>query len=515
MSKLFALLLFLALLFIPPRLLGHQETNTDLIRQHYSKALDSFQKGQLQPALSSLKELLSLAPQVAEAHNLMGIIYQKMNRPRESEESLLRAIQLRPDYVEARRNLALHWVRQGQLEQAEQQFKELLELNPDSSEVHYRIAVIYAQQGEFERAAKHLGKVESGPRFRTPQYYRLLGECYLSLKRPELAADTLEQASRLGDGSFGLLAALAATYEQAGRLTESIATLRKALALKPDTWDLRVSLASALLKQGQDENCLAELRNWPESENTPEYFNLLGAAHARLRHFAEAGKAFEKAIAMQPNLESYYNLALLLLRGNAYDEAVTVLDQSLEHFPESPQLMRALGFAQQLKGRFRDAQQTFQRLIEIQPQDSSGYVYLATSHLEAGQPEQALSIFETAHRLSPEDGRIHYLRGLIHFNRGDEERALELFSQCLAIDPSFIHAHFQRAKILFKRGDLPASLRDCRRAIELDPEFPQAHFKAAQILARLGRQEEAQTELETYQKLQAKVVDKEFRVFKP
>ncbi len=508
--------LLLNLLAVPWSLAGNQGDTARLIRQHYSQALDAYQKGQFQSALSSLTELLELAPQVAEAHNLMGIIHQRMNRPQLFEESLQKAIELRPDYVEARRNLALHWVRRGRLQQALQQFRKLLEIRPDSSDIHYRMGVIYAEQDQFKSAVDHLEEAGKDPQFHSRQFYRLLGECYVALERPEAAAGRLEQANRLGDDSFELWATLAAAYEKTGRLDESIASLKKALARNPGNWKLRFSLASALFEQEEDESCLGELRRWPESEKSAEYFNLVGAANARLGQVVEAGKAFEKAIELQPrNLESYYNLGLLLLRADAYDEAIAVLDQSLVQVPESPQLLRALGFAQQLKGRFEAAQRTFSRLVEIRPSDSSGFFYLASSYLEAGQPENALSNFEKALRLSPEDGRIYYLQGLIHSQQGAEDRALALFNRCLEFDPAFVHALFQRAKILFTRGNLDASLRDSRRAIEIDPGFPQAHFQAAQVLARLGRREEAQARLKAYRELQAKNVDKEFRIFKP
>ena len=208
--------LLLNLLAVPWCLAENQATTAELIRQHYSTALSAYQKGQFQSALSSLTELLELAPQVAEAHNLRGIIHQRMNRPRQFEESLRKAIELRPDYVEARRNLALHWVRRGRLEQALQQFRKLLELSPDSSEIHYRMGVIYAEQGRFKSAVNHLEEGGKDPRFQSRQFYRLLGECYVALEKPEAAADRLEQANRLGDDSFELWAALAAAYEKTG-----------------------------------------------------------------------------------------------------------------------------------------------------------------------------------------------------------------------------------------------------------------------------------------------------------
>ena len=115
-----------------------------------------------------------------------------------------------------------------------------------------------------------------------------------SLEKPEAAADWLEQASRLGDDSFELWAALAAAYEKTGRLEESIASLKKAVARNPGNWELRFSLASALFEQGEDENCLEELRRWPDSEKNAEYFNLVGAANANLGQAVEAGQAFEE-----------------------------------------------------------------------------------------------------------------------------------------------------------------------------------------------------------------------------
>ena len=66
--------LLLNLFAVPWCFAENQATPGELIRHHYSEALNAFQKGRFQSALASLAELLEVAPQVAEAHNLMGII---------------------------------------------------------------------------------------------------------------------------------------------------------------------------------------------------------------------------------------------------------------------------------------------------------------------------------------------------------------------------------------------------------------------------------------------------------
>ena len=248
----FVLLWLLLNLFAVPWYLAEKQATTgELIRQHYSEALNAFQKGRFQSALSSLSELLEVAPQVAEAHNLMGIIHQKMNRPRNYSKNLSeRPLSCRPDYVEARRNLALHWVRQGRLEPALQQFRKLLDLSPDSPEIRYRMGVIYAELGQFKSAVNYLEAVGNEPRFQSRQYYRLLGECYVALKKPEAAVVSLERANRLGDDSFGLWAALATAYEQTGRLNESVAGFKNALALNPGKWDLSLLIGFGSVQAG-------------------------------------------------------------------------------------------------------------------------------------------------------------------------------------------------------------------------------------------------------------------------
>ena len=334
-------------------------------------------------------------------------------------------------------------------------------------------------------------------------------------RRP--AADRLEQASRLGDDSFELWAALAAAYEKTGRLEESIASLKKAVARNPGNWELRFSLASALFEQGEDESCLGELRRWPESEKNTEYFNLVGAANARLGQVVEAGQAFERAIQLQPgNLESYYNLGLLLLRADAYDEAIAVLDQSLARDSRVSAVAEGVGIRSAAQREVRGGSANIFK-IGRDPAFRQLRLLLSRQFIPGSRTAGGGTLeFREGAPAFP-GGRAHLLSSgsdPLPAGRG-RSRIWSCSIDASNFDPAFAHALFQRAKILFTRGDLAGSLRDSRRAMEIDPGFPQAHFQAAQVLARLGRREEAQARLKTYRELQSKNVDKEFRIFKP
>ena len=61
------------------------------------------------------------------------------------------------------------------------------------------------------------------------------------------------------------------------------------------------------------------------------------------------------------------------------------------------------------------------------------------------------------------------------------------------------------------KGRLEEGLAALQRAIALDPNQPQPHYQLAQIYKTLGRMEDAQRELELFQKLDTQAREKQQR----
>ena len=61
------------------------------------------------------------------------------------------------------------------------------------------------------------------------------------------------------------------------------------------------------------------------------------------------------------------------------------------------------------------------------------------------------------------------------------------------------------------KGRLHDGVAALQRAIALDPNQPQSHYQLAQIYKKLGRTEDAQRELELFQKLDTQARDKKQR----
>ena len=81
-------------------------------------------------------EALRLNPNLAEAHNNLGVALAKQGKMDQAEAHYAEALRLNPDYAEAHNNLGMALAAQGKMDQAEAQYVEALRLNPDYAEAH-------------------------------------------------------------------------------------------------------------------------------------------------------------------------------------------------------------------------------------------------------------------------------------------------------------------------------------------------------------------------------------------
>ena len=85
-----------------------------------------FEQGQTNVALDELKQAIATDPGFAEAYNLRGLIYMRLNDPRLAEDSFRRAVALNPRDSDALHNFGWFFCQQGRFAEAEQAFAQAL-----------------------------------------------------------------------------------------------------------------------------------------------------------------------------------------------------------------------------------------------------------------------------------------------------------------------------------------------------------------------------------------------------
>lgn len=95
----------------------------------HERARKLFEAGKSGDAQRELEKALALDPEYAEAHENLGALYLKLNRPAEAETHIRRAIELNPSSSVAHSDLAAIQLLSGDLGAAERSARRALELS--------------------------------------------------------------------------------------------------------------------------------------------------------------------------------------------------------------------------------------------------------------------------------------------------------------------------------------------------------------------------------------------------
>jgi adenylate cyclase len=129
-----------------------------------------------------------------------------------------------------------------------------------------------------------------------------------------------------------------------------------------------------------------------------------------------------------------------------------------------------------------EAEQMFQRAVELDPGFSGAFMGLATvgywnvlfGHAES--PEETLAdafaAARTAVSLDDKDAMAHWALGRVYTQMGESEAAIAESETALAINPSFAHAHFSLGWALVLAGRMEEALPRFDQALRLNPHDP-------------------------------------------
>ncbi|GIX25108.1 MULTISPECIES: type IV pilus biogenesis/stability protein PilW [Caldimonas] len=168
-------------------------------RIRFDLAVAYFGQGQHATALNEVRQALALQPNMADAHNLAGLIHAALGQAAAAEDSFNRAMQLdprdggvvhnygwflcqqrryadafaqfdralaMPEYRDVTRTLVAKGVCQanaGQVAEAEKTLSRAYELDPSNPVTAMNLAMVLYREGEYERARFYVRRVNAVP----------------------------------------------------------------------------------------------------------------------------------------------------------------------------------------------------------------------------------------------------------------------------------------------------------------------------------------------------------------
>jgi tetratricopeptide (TPR) repeat protein len=261
----------------------------------------------------------------------------------------------------------------------------------------------------------------------------------------------------------------------------------------------------------------------------------LGVIQFLQGNYAEASENLRAALRLRPSLwKAQAILGMCEKAQGRFDSATTLLEKSVPHLKQDPQLLVRVGLAlAELDYQRQDLEKALSVLALLQNADPTNidvlYVVYRIHTDLAAQARDKVAV------IAPNSARMHQILAEHMVNEGDIKGAIAQYREVLRIDPYLPGIHFELGEAILQdssyedarrearkefeaaltlnpqdaksermlggldmlAGDNEQAMRHYSRAAELNPQDPEAQIGIAKVLASSGEHDKALTHLLT------------------
>ncbi len=210
----------------------------------------------------------------------------------------------------------------------------------------------------------------------------------------------------------------------------------------------------------------------------------LGTLLARSGETARARAAYERALALQPDLaEANNDLGALLAQSGDLDGAIVRFRAALASTPDYPDALNNLGYALLLTGRDAEARALYEKALALQPDFPEALNNLGLLFGRAGDMDRAERYFRDALGRRPDYGEAANNLALVLVSRGRADAAVALLQDLLKNTPQYEAAYVTLAKIHLSAGRSNEGIAVLEQLLQRNPK----HAVALELLRQWKR----------------------------
>ncbi|UCE40025.1 MAG: tetratricopeptide repeat protein [Candidatus Aminicenantes bacterium] len=223
---------------------------------------------------------------------------------------------------------------------------------------------------------------------------------------------------------------------------------------------------------------------------------------------ASSQKRLEKQRAKDPQYQ--YNVGLVYLQNDRYDDAVVYLNKSLALKPDFDLALNALGIIYFIQGEFQKAMDYLERCLTLNPEFTEARNYLGSVYQELGHLDKAEAEFKKA--IADETYRSrelpHYNLARLYLTKGKDEEALKLVNSALELNDRMVMALNLKGVLLERDGKLKDAIYSYETALNIAPGDINLSYNLAVAYFKSDRRAEAKA---LFEKIHPNVTDEEIK----
>jgi tetratricopeptide (TPR) repeat protein len=222
----------------------------------------------------------------------------------------------------------------------------------------------------------------------------------------------------------------------------------------------------------------------------------------RLRKYSIALAYLENARKMtefsDPIYDYYY--ALCLHRVGRDKEALPIISELTDQFPDISRYYHSLGLIQLRLNKNADAEKSFRTAIVVAHSERAKMVpivNLADLLFQQGELKESKELITKAQKIDAHNSFFVSVATKIYLAVGEQEQALDILSEALRVNPSDTHLHHRAGMVLKDMGKFDDAIEHLQYATA-DPALGYSSTALADVYLRLNNLDKAEIAIEKF-----------------
>ncbi|NJO39661.1 MAG: tetratricopeptide repeat protein [Cyanobacteria bacterium CRU_2_1] len=154
--------------------------------------------------------------------------------------------------------------------------------------------------------------------------------------------------------------------------------------------------------------------------------------------------------------------------------------------PDSQSLFQT-AIQQHQAGQFQQAETLYRQVLQEQPDQVEALHLLGVLLHQTGQHQAAVELISTAIALKPDYPEAMYNLGLALQEQGQLEEAIAYYEKALNLKPDYLDAHNNVGNILKVQGKFAEAIASYQKVIDLKADYPKVYFNLGTVFQQQNR----------------------------
>jgi len=453
--------------------LVQQHPKDERVQKSYIEAL--VLGNRLNEASKLDEQLIKAYPKDVDALILRGQILNAQGQSDQAVHSLEAALKEDPQNPSAHYSLGITLVTMGNNGRGIGELQEAIRLRPNMTQGYQALGQVALRKGDLDLLRQSAeGLIAALPA--SPEGYLMRATASLNAKDANAAEKDLQRAIAIApDNSRGFtgMGQLRLTQK---RLVEAGTFFGQAITKNPHDLQALAGLAQLNLIQKQPAQAISrieqQIARFPDDGGM---YLLLGQVQLGMKDYAAAEKSLTKAVDFSPTVDAILALTTAQIARGSVQQAIESYQKAIRQDPRDIRAYVLLGSFQELQGNWREAQQQYEKVLSLQPNNPAAANNLAYILLEhGGNTDVALSLAQTARRLMPDSPNTADTLAWAYINKSAFALAVDLLQEATNASPANPIYHYHLGVAYQKSNDEARAKTQFERALELNPPYPEA-----------------------------------------